>query len=173
MPIKPLKSVVPTKAIGRVNAKLAAAQHAVEEYKKARDALEDLRAEFNQQYPDAAVFLRRVKEQEDAVVEQIKVASNAVRVADVSVGDFKLKPRNAQAQYAPDKVLEILLSLDDASLGETFKILVRRGAIKDVGIDLAAAPIVMQSDEGLFKLLQPAWVKETKMTSALSTPKFG
>ncbi len=150
----------------------AVAEAAVKNYEKKREELDEMGREFNREFPDAKQFLDQIKETEDTVVALIDAAKSLVKAAGETIGDFRFQAKNKAGHHDPKKVLEILTGLEDESLGETFKDMVKTGAIKGVALDAKVLPIVTARDPGLSELLSNAWVEKAPMSPAVTTPKL-
>jgi len=140
----------------------------VQQFEEERQQLQNMRSEFDSEYPEAAGFLENIRQQEDRCLDIMKIAKDKVRVAGVTVGEFKLKRAFSKPGY-DDKILtDLLVKLEDG--GDLFVELAKAGVIKEVKTDKAATTAFLARNPEFQKPLSKAWKEEEELTPRITTP---
>lgn len=177
MPINPIAkarkpSTLPTPAPAGEESHLEkqAASDAVELYVRLRERLEEARATFERNHPQAVADLAAVRKMEDEVQEAIAAAKPLVAEAKETVGEFSCKRRFSAAHYDGEEVTRILGSFENA--GEVYADLYRVGVVKRIDFDKDRLVTYFSRDPGYAKAFKEAWRKKSELTPAITVPKL-
>ena len=146
-----------------------AALDAVHRYETLRHQVEDAKAAFAEQFPEAVAALQSIRTLEDELNEAISDAKPKVALAKETVGDFVCKRRYSAAHYDSKKVTEVLGSF--ANAGEVFEDLYRAGVVKTIDFDKDALTSCFARDPNYSSAFQSAWKEKTELTPAITVPK--
>jgi hypothetical protein len=177
MPINPMAKARPRKPAGlpppvqqEQEPEPSLAYQAVQRYEELRRQLEDMKAAFETNHPEAVSELEAIRQMEDTVQEAIATAKAEVASAKESIGEFSCKRRFSSAHYDPARVTEILGALDNA--GEVYVNLYRTGVIKSIDFDKNRLVTRISQDPAYSETFKEAWREKSELTPSVSVPKL-
>jgi len=165
MPIRPKVKAIGPKPVGA----LSAAQQAVEVFEAEYEELVNMRAQFEEEFPDASAFLECIKRQEDLVNDKIQNAIPLIREAKQNVGDFKCQLKRSKPRYDDAEFMKLVAQLDEG--GEILMNLIEGGYITKVALDPSAAAYFSQHPAEATHF-QSAWKEAQDLTPAVTPPKI-
>lgn len=147
---------------------LSLAKEAVAAYQTERNTLNEMREQFESDYPDAHQFLQDIKRQEDLVVDAIESAKSLVSSSKQTVGDFIAKRKYSTPKYDDAAFTQLVGQAGD---GETLISLIQQGHVKKVVLDKGAVAWFVQHPN-LAEEYNDAFRPKAEMTTAVTTPKL-
>ena len=169
-PKKPTGLPKPQSEKDKTNTPLSQAKKAVQEYEVQRRVLDEMRKDWEENYPEALLAQRDVLEQEDRVHNAIKIAKPLVAAAKETVGDFKAQPKFSRPRYDATEVTKIVSSHKSGI--EILREMLDDGVVKviDLNGDHAIAWFAVRPEYS--EVFQPAFREKEEMTTAVTVPKI-
>jgi hypothetical protein len=146
------------------------AQTAVEEYEIQRRVLDEMREDWESNFPEASLARNSVLQQEDLVREAIAKAHALVAIAKKTVGDFVATPKWSKPHYDEAEVTRILSSLSNRL--EVFEKMIDSGIVDAISLKKEAALAWFAQHPDLANSFQSAFKDREEKTCAVSTPKI-
>jgi len=165
MPIRPKKKAGVPKKVSA----LAAAQEAVAAYEEEVENLRAMKAEFEEQFPEANDYLQDIMRQEDLIQDKIKMAIPLIREAKQDVGDFKCQLKRSSPNYDPDQFMKLVSEIEEG--GDIIIELIEQGYVKKLQFDPSVANYFAQHPEASDHF-SPAWREAQDLTPAITPPKI-
>jgi len=148
------------------------AREAVQRFADAKAQLAQMRADFEHEFPEAAVALHEIQETNDELAEMIGPTKLLVRAAGQTIGDWKLRAGKTQPGYQQEKLLSEILDLHDDEGMQLLRVLHDKGVIKGLTVDKEASKLFRGADK-LALLVEDAWDPGGKpLTPAVQAPKL-
>lgn len=146
------------------------AKQAVKEFEVQRRMLDDMRRDWEDNYPEASLARRDVLEQEDRVENAVKIAKPLVAAAKEDVGDFKAKRKFSSPKYDAAEVARIVAQ-HEAGL-TILKEMLDDGVVKVIDLDKDHAIAWFAQRPSFSEVFQSAFREKEEMTTAVTVPKF-
>ena len=145
-----------------------AAEEAVAKFEEMRSELADMEEDFSEKFPEAHTERVAIDTYRSAVLDQVKRAKDLVRLAGDTIGDFKYQAKHSTAGFDGDKLLDICVANEDASL---LLELAKVGALK---LKVIQKPATIYSDHHPddAKKMMGAWEESKPLTPAITVPKI-
>lgn len=147
-----------------------AAHEAVQLYEQLRQRLEEAKAAFENNHPDAVAELKSLRQMEDEVQEAIAAAKPLVATSKETVGEFLCKRRFTAAHYDNNEVTRILGTFENT--GEVYEDLYRSGIVKSVEFYNAGLVTRFSRDPGYTEAFKAAWREKSELTPTVTVPKL-
>jgi len=148
------------------------ATKAVKEYEQMAEDLSSARGQFENQYPEAKAELERIDQFRSEVVEHVEKTKILVREAGQTIGPFEFTAKFSKPGYDSTKMVEVLTSLTDEELGQTFRSIAKAGLVKSLEVDRDVMKVFFPHNQDLAALFEPAYDGGGKaLTPAIKTPK--
>lgn len=149
---------------------IAAAKAAVENFENQKRMLDEMREDWEKNFPEASIARRDILQQEDLVVDAINTAKPLVAKAKQTIGDFKATRKFDKAHYDEKELTQILASFEDGL--NVFDEMLKDGVIESLKINREAALAWFAQRPTYADAVQGAFKDEQEMTCAVTTPKI-
>ena len=145
------------------------AEVAVLRFQEQVDQLNEMKAQFAEQFPEAAQAQEAILQQEDVVRELVKTAHAYVQEAKESIGPFSCVRKWSSAGYDDEAVTKLLLQLENS--GDVIVDLMSKGVIEQVVLSKDATAFFAQNPE-YGEVVATAWCDKKEKTAAVTDPKI-
>lgn len=147
-----------------------AAQEAVQEYETQRRVLNEMREQWDDNFPEARLAKEDILRQEDFVEDTIKKAKPLVSAAKETVGEFIAKRKFSKPHYDTEAVTKLLGEFENGP--EIFGAMLEAGIIKVVDLQREAAVAWFAQNPEMAEAFVDAFCEEAEMTTAVTVPKL-
>jgi len=152
-----------------VNADLASAQRAVQEFETQHRMLVEMKQDWDNNFPEARLALEDIRRQEDMVQDAIKKAKPLVAKCKETVGDFKAQRKFSKPHYDPEEVTRLVTELENGLV--IFEEMLDSGIVKVIDLDKDAALAWFAQRPDYSEAFNSAFKPEEEMTTAVTVPK--
>jgi len=149
---------------------LAEARVAVENYELQRRMLNEMREDWEKNYPEAYLARQDILRQEDLVTDAIAKAKPLIAAIKQTIGEFKATRKFKKAHYDEKEVTQILSSLENRL--EVFEEMISSGIVDAIGLNREATIAWFAQRPGYAEAFHPAFKEEQEDTCAVTTPKL-
>lgn len=150
--------------------KVVAARAAVEIFEVQRRLLNEMRGDWESNFPEANIARQEILKQEDIVMDAITKAKSKVAEVKQSIGDFKAQPKFSKAHYDEEEVTKILSAMENRL--DVFDAMLTSGIVAAIGLNREAALAWFAQHPAYAESFQPAFKESEEMTCAVSVPKI-
>jgi len=149
---------------------LALAQAAVENYELQKRLLEEMKEDWDKNFPEAYLARQDILQQQDIVVEAINKAKPLIAKIKQSIGDFVATRKYSKARYDEKEVTQILSTLENRL--EVFGEMLESGIVEAIGLNDAATIAWFAQRPGYAESFKTAFKDREEQTCAVTTPKI-
>lgn len=149
---------------------LATAKAAVENFELQKRMLDEMREDWEKNYPEANQARQDIMHQEDLVVAAINKAKPLIAAIKQTIGDFKATRKFKKAHYDEKEVTQILSTLENRL--DIFEEMLQSGIVEALGLNRDATIAWFAQRPGYAEAFHPAFKEEEEDTCAVSIPKL-
>jgi len=145
------------------------AEKAVAKFEKQLEVLQTMKAEFEEQFPDAFQAYQQILQQEDVVRACVSTAHGLVQQVKETIGPFSCTRKWSSPGYDGETIAILLAQMEERA--EIMQAMLDAGVIKEIGLAREATAFFAQNPR-YAKLVKPAWQDKKEKTAAVTDPKI-